>query len=248
MRIDEDSLTDMSGLNANLESGYDYNRDYHMGGKINYEPYQIDQKILSKMGYGHWYKTTKNYYLHESPAHEQEISITSLSAMNKVLENKDCKKYFMLRQEFPEGYGDHGLSLACKMCKVYFHEAKFLSCEPLITYFSYFYGHLNHIHWCSRDKNPICLEWMDLFSYQAAPEVKDKMFLFGNFQQKDLVEFDKNHTIKTLSKTDIEPSIPTIGLWCKKDNKIVILLESENELIWFDKDNFEYKDFTLKEV
>lgn len=249
IRMDEDSITDLGGLMANLERDFDHNREYHLGSRFLYDIFATDQRILTKMGYGWWYRTSKSTEFMEAPAHEQEIGITSLAAINRLVENTDAKKYFNIRKEFAEGYGDHGLSYGLRMCKIYGTKVPFLTHESSICHHSIFSGHLNHIHWVGRDKNPQFMDWMEIYNDSPCEELKNKTFLFGSNENKELVEFCDDHRIKVFDdNSKDEEFIRTIGLWCVRNNKIVIIHEVHNNLIVFQKDKFIHEEYSMIEV
>lgn len=243
IRIDEDSMTDLQGLYDNLNRSFDHDREYHIGARWLYDVCDTDRIILKKLGYDWWYKRFTNYDLSYAPAHEQEIGITSVAAINKVLDNPDCQKYFKLRSEFSEGYGDHGLAFACRMCKIYNSEAFFLSYLPEINYFSIFSGHYNHIHWVGRDRNKKYMEWMEIFKKKICHDLLGKIFLFGNEEEKFMIEFQENNTIKNFDQNNDDKS----GLWCENNDKIYILYNKCEELIVFNKDNYSCGDFSMIE-
>ena len=244
VRMDEDSITDVGGLFTNLQKNFDYKREYHIGARFLNDAFATDQMILKKLGYGFWYieNTTG---LVSAPLHEQEIGITSLAAMNMVLENRMCSKYFNLRKEFAEGYGDHPLALACRMCKIYPCEAGFITYENLLSRHSIFGGHLNHVHWCSRDQNPKFFEWMELYNEEGYDLITNKIYLFGHESEKKMVEFTSDHKIKMYQESSYDN---TLGLWCVKDDFLIILLDEEEDLIKFDLTSLKHDKFELVEV
>jgi hypothetical protein len=248
VRLDEDSINDLTGLKKNLETHFDYNRPYHIAARLLYDPYPLDQKILSGLGFSSWYRSSHIHHIYEGPAHEQEISVTSVAAMNMMLDNPICKKYFQIRKEFAEGFGDHGLCHALRMCKVYGTEIKFLSNESNLCQSSIFGGNKNHVHWIARDQNPKFINWMETFNSKTHPKFTNKTFLLGN-EQKNIVKFYENNQIKlVVENIKDEDNHNTIGLWCVKDDLLVILYDFYHNLIVMNIDDLKFENVTLMEI
>lgn len=153
IRIDEDSMTDITTLMKNLNLYFDPEKEYHICGSNSNDMCEIDTKILNSLGYGHIAYPNAN--------HEHEISITSKEAIKKIFQNPASKRYFSIRKLISEGYGDHGLSWAAKMNKIYLTSVFWLEKHPWLDCFSALGGHLSHIHWTGRDKSPQVYNWLD---------------------------------------------------------------------------------------
>jgi hypothetical protein len=254
MRIDEDSVNDLEGLIQNLDRYFDYEREYHIASRLLYDIYPLDQKLLTILGFGWWYRNSTLWPNIESPAHEQEISITSNAAIKKVTENPKANKYFQLRKEFPEGYGDHGLCHALRMSKIYGVEVKFISHESDLWLHSYFGGHKNHVHWVGRDKCPKYMEWMDYYEKTTFSEIENKVFLIEDKENKNankLVKFFPDQKIKLYDEiTSDSENNNTVGLWCKKEDKIIIILDSLQKVAHFTKNNdiYTYEKISMIEI
>jgi len=248
VRVDEDSITDINGLHKSLELAFDPDRDYHIGGDFNDDIQGIERKLIEALGFGWWLRSGKL-------EHEHEISITSRSAMEKILKGDKSKKYFELRRQFEEGYGDHGLCFAARMNKIYHTSVRFLTRDPEIRNFSMFGGHLNHIHWVDREKTGNILKWMDLYSQQENSIDEDliqftskTLFLTKkNDQNGDFIKLLNNNLIETIHKPEWEKNI---GLWTYTNNKEIHILLHHNNYQNFKKigDKLESKDFLISQV
>ena len=237
IRIDEDSMTDIDGLSKILESRYDHLRDYHLAGHVAYDPSDLDKNLLSLLGFSDWYRHGDN------PGHEIEVSVTSNAAIQKFASNSLCKRYLEMRQEFAEGYGDQGFCHALRMCKIYSLHTKFLTHDPDIYNFSIFGGSLNHIHHISRDSTPVMLEWYDVFTGELDDNVVNKVFFLGSAGEKKLVKFYDDNCVCNFSGKRND----TIGLWCKKENKILVYSHMQKDKIMhLEKFGSEYSDGNFK--
>ena len=248
IRIDEDSITDLDGLGKSLELHFDYTRPYHITGRLLYDTYPLDQKILTTLGFGGWYRNSSIQHIYEGPAHEQEISVTSVTAINMMLQNPTAKKYFQLRKEFAEGYGDHGLCHTLRMCKVYGTEMRFLCNDPNLCQHSIFGGNKNHVHWVARDQNPKYMEWMENNTGKTDDRICDKTFMLGD-EQKHLVKFYRDNKIKLVCENiKDEDNHNTIGLWCVEDDSIIIIFDFYQKLIRFKFDNMNFENVSMIEI
>lgn len=159
-KIDDDSITDVSGLVDSLDLEYDYQRDYVVvtcyGPPT--EEHIYDNKEAIACGYKRWFEHGEELL----PEHEIEGIVLSQSAMRKISKNETAKKFMLNRATIPHGYGDVALAYAARMCKIYPHRAYFMSDLPLLKNFSTLGGYLNHIHLMSDDTNRILFNFWKL--------------------------------------------------------------------------------------
>lgn len=151
LKIDDDSFTDIGGLLELLDLDYPSGRHYISCG-TSYTLHDPEISVLRKMGFGRW-----THHPH-SFAHEQEASLVSKEAMEAILTNKIAMEFMEHRAKIEKGYTDISLAAAAKMCGVHATDAWFMTNQPNLKNFSLFGGHLQHIHWISRDKHPYLLE------------------------------------------------------------------------------------------
>jgi hypothetical protein len=248
IRLDEDSMTDIGGLDQILQERFDPNREYHLGGHINYDSQAVDRSILSVLGYDNWYRGC------DTPGHEVEISITSNPAVERMCNNPDSMSYFQMRKEFAEGWGDQGMCHALRLAKVHTIHTRFMTHDPDIFNFSIFGGMRYHIHHISRDQTPKNMYFMDHFTGKKIEEINKDIFFIGkNNGGKRLIRFHDNFSICIVNPHNKnEPGDP-YGLWCEKDGKIMILHEEkdEEEVAMFEKVNdnkFVWKEFTMTRI
>lgn len=247
VRMDEDSITDIGGLYENLERAFDSEKDYHIGGDFNDDIQDIERKILENLGFGWWLRSGVL-------KHEHEMSVTSRSAMEKILNGEKSKEYFKIRRQFEDGYGDHGLCLAARMNKIYHASAYFISKEPEIKNLSIFGGYLNHIHWIERERTPNILRWLDLHSEsknesnEFMKEFIEKVHVITNKNEQ------KGHFIKILKNNVLEiPKKPewekNIGLWTVKNNKMYAIMHYDNlQSFEIKEDRLESKNFIINKI
>lgn len=178
-KVDDDSITDVSTLVDKLDQHYDYERDYHIiSAPARKESGGIEITLMRK------YDLFSSDYTH---THEWEISVTSNQTMKRIAANKTASQLLADRAKISSGYCDQSLAIAAKMCKVYPTECSFITYHPYIGMFSYFGGHMTHIHFVSPDKNSHCLQYVknkidDKFERESDREIhdamKDKEFFF----------------------------------------------------------------------
>ena len=153
-RLDDDSITDVSGLLGNLENDFDHEREYYLispfFGAIEDDVRNTDIKLACDFGYSHWFVGPDESY----PLHEVEFCAVSQAAIRRILTTEITKNFLKERTRIWRGYGDIALAYAAKMCKIHLIVVPFITHEPSLCDFTGFSGHLvNHIHWMAYDSN-----------------------------------------------------------------------------------------------
>lgn len=200
-RIDDDSITDVSGLVDNLDLEYDHERDYYIvticGDDA--EEHHFDKDLAKEFGYERWFSYNEYF-----PEHEIECCILSQSAMRKIVQNETAKSFLRRRGAIHDGFGDVALAYAARMCKIYPHKAPFLFHEPHLQYFSLFGGKLNHIHWISHDINGKLFRFYKravenkLCNEEQWKTIEGKTYnLYKGKKIIDTITFNKNGTLKS---------------------------------------------------
>ena len=256
MRIDEDSITDLDKLFQTLELEFDHTREYHIVSEFSYDVQPIDQTLLTMLGFGNWYRPHPNMSFHIAPPHEHEISITSNAAVQRMKSNDVAMRYLEMRKEFAEGYGDHSMTHALKIAKVYPTLVKFLTHEAELCNLSLFGGIRHHVHWISRDRNPKALYWLDTFNKEPYPAVENQTFFFGPKNgAKKVVKFNENHTVTVIQTGDGQldyKNTDQIGLWCKIDNTLAVYSDDNDEEVAYfqttDEKLFVWNDYALIKI
>lgn len=221
-RVDEDSMNDISGLMKNLEMRFDHEREYHMTGDLNWDIQEVERRIINQLGFHHWY-----VHCDDTPPHEYEVSITSNAAMKRILNDENAQKYFKLRKEIPEGFGDHGLCFCARMVKIHPITVRFLTVQPELCKFSEFGGHFNHIHWVGRDKNPCIMNWLSSMSHEQEAPYKDQAFVWSCYDNhKKWVTFNGNNLIEEIFINNNHRY--RVGLWSvTSEGKLTIYLDGD---------------------
>lgn len=254
MRIDEDTVTDMAGLNDNLNLMFDWQGDYHVTTPLNWDICGTDRTILNSLGFGWWYNTSDNRRHHVTPPHEQEASVTSAPAIEKVCANSKAKEYFTLRREFATGWGDHGLCHALKMCKIYPNVVHFMSHEPDFTNLSIFGGFRNHVHWICHDRCQSHIDWLNHFNNEPEPNVENQVFLLGpEHGNKRFIYFNNKHGIQLFYQNEeFVKCGEMIGLWCKSGDDLKIYTDDSDNIIAnfnrVDENSYRWKNVFLKKL
>lgn len=145
MRLDDDSITDISTLMDILGRYYDHKGEFYI---LSYpichaiEQFEID--LLKEVGFDCTY--------HGIP-HEVEACILSQGAMRKIINNETSMKLIKKRATIPHGYTDQCFASAARISKVFPHEAGFIKCcddygTPVLPIkdFSLLGGRFCHIH------------------------------------------------------------------------------------------------------
>jgi hypothetical protein len=152
-RLDDDSITDISGLVDNLDKEYDHEREYYIlspfQGSTEGKVRETDVKLACDFGYAHWFYGPEEWY----PIHEIEFCGISQSAIRRMLTTQISRDFLIARGKIWDGYGDIALAYAARMCKIYPTVSWFISHEPRIMEFSAFGGHLNHVHYLAHNVN-----------------------------------------------------------------------------------------------
>jgi hypothetical protein len=219
-RVDEDSINDIGGLMNNLETHFDHEREYHITGELNWDVQPVERYVLEKLGYNHWYRHSD-----DTPPHEYEMSVTSNAAMSLILNDTNAQKYFKLRKELPEGYGDHGLCFCARMVKVHPTTVKFLTIRPEICKFSEFQGQFNHIHWVGRDKNPCVMDWLDSMAPEKESSYAKLSFIWWDENDhKKWIFLNPNNVIEEVFMHSNHKN--RIGLWsATNEGKLTFYLD-----------------------
>lgn len=234
VRMDEDSITDVDSLMVNLENEFDHERDYHLGGEVTYDVSELEKAIVQELGYEHW-------YWEDAPGHEYEISVTSNSAMQKILSHENAIQYFQIRQKISDGFGDQGLCLCARMAKVPTTKVAFLSKDPELYRLSLFNGKLNHIHYTARDQNPHIYNWLGIIDQEITN--KNKNDFLG---KKALIDKDGDSKwiyFKDLRFNEVKNK-ETCGIWgITKNNELSLHFrdwEFNNKLLKFKRKGNEF--------
>ena len=253
MRIDEDSMNDIGGLMKNLEVFFDPDREYHMGGEIEYGEEETEKQVLSFLGYKHWFRHESDY-----PPHEHEASVTSNAAIKRIFSNPATKQYFTKRLEIEDGVGDHGLCYCARMSKVHAIKVNFLTREPAFCKFSLYGGQYNHIHWIAKDQNPCIFNWLNIIDKTKLELFSNKKFLFIDSNKNEdenynaLVKLNKNQSISIIDEKEDSDRRPKLWGVNKEGNLNVFFNEFEknNPLITFKNMTnglFKFKNYKLIE-
>lgn len=262
MRVDEDSMNDISNIMKNLNDHFDPDRDYQITAEVNWDIQSVEKRVLKSIGFSSWFND--NITTEYGPPHDYEISITSRNAMKRILQNEKAQQYFKLRQTYAEGYGDHGLCLCARMEKIHPIETRFLTIRPDLAKFSMFDGPFAHIHWVGRDKNP-CVIWLDLMDLSKNHLFVNQSFLYYSKKEKTKkwVKFKANNTIDEIFIHNQESR--SLGLWTvTTDNKLSIYLDGDmnrnsplpifdvsnepNEIVLYSSENHELRTGPLSSL
>jgi hypothetical protein len=145
-KIDDDTFNDISNLIDHLNKFYNPESDFYLVTEVRGEMARKEIDALKKLDL---FSSIDNNF-----SHELEGCWLSKSAINKIVQNKDCKNLFELRGREEGGYTDQTLGAAAKLCKIYPIRERRFTVEP--TQFincSIFEGDIFHFHPISKTKS-----------------------------------------------------------------------------------------------
>jgi hypothetical protein len=151
VRVDDDSCTDVGGLLDNLDLFYDWEGKFYLGDLASF------RQTLS-FGEGQVYPSYRHLLgdledKAELLLNEIECGVISRGGMAHMLGSPPCMNLIRQRSELRGGFGDCVTAVAAALSKLHPVQCPFISHLPLISDFSVFGGHLNHIHMVSRDSS-----------------------------------------------------------------------------------------------
>jgi len=169
MRIDDDSITNIEGLMAELskfdvsKSNYFTTYLHHLWDGI------IERKILADLKY------PPNVI--EEIRHEHECCVVSHATMNKILSNKESKTIFESRASYPVEVCDRCFGCGAHIAGERPRDVPWLDREAKVCRLSCFGGDIHHVHEVAYDKNEASYSFMreKLKAYDNPPHMKHKV-------------------------------------------------------------------------
>lgn len=213
MRIDDDSITDISHLMTCLKD-FDFNKHIYLTTELRNEIYREESAILIEYGLTKWLE--RGCILHEI-----EAAILSQTAIQEISNNPKAKSILTKRATM-KGVTDQCLSIAARVCSILPYPATFLSKNPFWASLKTFRGNLAHIHDISEDINPKIYKLVTkIFDAKFNKiEITNDTVLFNRFKNKKVLFFRRE-----------DKDIP-ISMFVLNENGIIKNSESENEIIW----------------
>jgi hypothetical protein len=150
LRVDDDSLTDVSGLLDRLDSLYD-ERDIHyiMCDYVRdlWPPYR---EILAELDAG--YLLPENDHDKGAFIHEWEGCVLSRSALTRITAAPLARRFLERCASLDDGVADHPLAVAAALARVHPADCAFLTAQAAVDNFTLFGGRFAHIHYVAPDK------------------------------------------------------------------------------------------------
>lgn len=226
VKIDDDSCTDVDGLVSNLDKFYDHEQRYYLGAGL-------ERFIMGKeLQYANLYrKFFGDIFLKFK--HEVEFCAISSCAMKSILNSENSKKFLKERCQSGGGATDVALAYAAILDKVHPVDFPFATQFPLVSQFSIFNGHLNHIHMISKERagenfcdhercgkiqHEALMRALERKNNELESKVAGKKFLMETSNEIKLYEFKENRTAKI--KFDDRNYV-----WTEFDGKICVFCE-----------------------
>lgn len=237
MKLDDDSVTDISGLVDNLDHFYDCDDPYYLATScIRFENcggpeyYCLNNYLDVMEEYG------KIVFFLQ---HEIECSILSRKAIKKILQNKRSLDLLKKRcEEIERGATDIALAFASAMAKVYPIDCPFLTHLPQIEQFSLISGGFkNHIHLISRDQKgenfqsdsrmssyffEIIVKIAEGISHEIDKKIENTSVNIFMNDEELTYKFKKNNILKLIKKHNFGP-----------DYSKCFTYEERDTLFWF---------------
>lgn len=219
MRLDDDSITDISHLMSCLKD-FDFNKHIYLTTELRNELYREESAILIEYGLTKWLERG-------SILHEVEAAILSQTAMKEIVNNPKSKSILTKRATM-KGVTDQCLAIAARVCSILPYPATFLNKNAFWSGLKIFRGNLAHIHDISEDINPKI--------YKLVTKIIDSKFnKIETYNHSVLFERFKNKKVLFFRREDKD--IP-ISMFVLNENGIIKNSESENEIIWDASDEY----------
>lgn len=212
-RIDDDSITDVSGLIDNLDLEFDHTANHYAVTCLCADQHHEEIELLKDSKYNRWVAPGAKPILHE-----WEACFLSQATMKSILSNQDAIKFIENRSKISHGVGDFSLAIAARMCKIFPAEASFLTEKHWVHRFSLFGGDINHLHYLSHDCNE---KHFNMFKKIMLNEIHDDFEFASKVGDKEYMFF---RHIRGESQF-----ISTLKL---KLNGVITGIDSYNEAFW----------------
>jgi hypothetical protein len=206
-KVDDDTLTDVSGLIKNLNNDFDHDREHYLA-TILVTPgneHRVDMAIWQALGFN-------EFNMFQS---EKEGSIISQGTMKRILETPMAKKVMVERAKHPGGYGDVALALAARVAKIYPTKAWFLCEQPYFHRFSLWGGYLNHLHFTYATPE-ITAFWKNKFDNENQ-ELKNRLVGHKYILEKPTMQ-PIPVELNPAGAVMIQGTSNSIGCWVAKNN------------------------------
>lgn len=261
VKLDDDSITDVSGLVDNLDRFYNYEEPFYLAASCN--------RFENSGGFGkeYWCLPQHLDYLNKLKDyknlifllnHEVECCIISSAGLKRILTNRDSLDLIRERTKVPCGCTDITLAFAAAMAKLYPIDCPFLTHLPELQKFSFVTGGIkNHIHLISRE-----IEGENFDNSQRGS--KYSFFILSKIVEKKysklekIIEYKKckmdltgdvvtykflpNHILKPMIRSNFYSEFPTdtetdfdLLFWFEKDGEIYILDPKKSTLTYEDQ-------------
>lgn len=217
LRVDDDSVTDISHLVRNLEKSYRWEDPVYCGTMLCDNLHKTDVDLMNDMKL---LETEHNDGPIKLPIyHEWEASVVSQSVLRRVLTNEKAMLFLKKRSEYETGWCDVPFAIAARIVGVHVTQSPFMTKKALVSLLPVFGGNMSHIHYVAPDidKNvcDIILNKIEKSEYES-PFV-DRSYIISNsepFNFMGFVDFRKDGTIF--------PQSDQWSLWSFNENKLIL--------------------------
>ena len=168
MRVDDDSITDISRLMTEL-SALDFTDVHYLTTEMVEGDVSVERTLLKELGH--------NYLADRELPHETECSILSQVCFKRILSCSDSVTLLERRAKIAAGFTDICLCQAARLAKILPTTVPFLSknCDVV----GLIQGKRSHIHWLAHDVNSHMYEILCRYTDRdVAFEFIDKRFVF----------------------------------------------------------------------
>ena len=160
LRVDDDSLTDVSRLVNHLDSTLDWRHILHMTGTL-YNGISLEyQAVLCALGAERYLQGAGHCQIF----HEWEASVTSQGAMRQILDDDLAREFLRRVALLSGGCGDICLSIAARIAGIPLAQVPFMTAHCQLDEFAAFQASGNgffHIHFLSPDNEAMWVRYME---------------------------------------------------------------------------------------
>ena len=173
LKVDADSISDVSVLLQKLDEEFDWERAEYIFGDYGGGTWPIFEEAIKQTKHVHkfFYPNTLDKQIFH---HEFESCVISCACMQKIIQDEECIKLLKIlsepKNDTQGNVHDQGLAIAARFVKVHGSTSLFMTSTPNLKNFSLFGGRFAHIHFIHR-RSP---EWPIFLA-----KLHQKMLVFG---------------------------------------------------------------------
>lgn len=158
MKVDDDSVTDITNQLLKLDEEFDWTRAEYIFGDYGPGTERVFEDAIRKTKYASRF-FEPNVLDKQIWHHEFESCVMSSPCLKMMLEDEESVSFFKTlsspNSDMRTCWHDQGLAAAARFNKIHGSTCLFMTSRPLINNFSLFGGRFTHVHYMHRE----CPEW-----------------------------------------------------------------------------------------